>query len=218
MTRTVLCFGDSNTHGTMPMATLGDRERFGPEARWPGVMRACLGAGLEVIEEGHPGRTTVHPDPIEGVHKNGIAVLPALLESHRPIDLVIVMLGTNDLKQRFAVGPFDIALSVAKICEAIAVSDAGPEGAAPKVLAVSPVPIEERGVLAEMFAGGRAVGLALAEALTSLAPCPVFDAGSVATVDPLDGVHLDAGAHRAIGEAMAREVETLMGGPDAERT
>lgn len=215
MTRTVLCFGDSNTHGTKAMAGLGEQGRFGPDERWPGVMGRALGPGWQVIEEGHPGRTTVHADPIEGAHKNGLAVLPALLESHRPIDLVIVMLGTNDLKQRFAVGAFDIALSVARICEAIGASIAGPGGRAPSVLAVAPVPIEERGCLAEMFAGGAATGQALAGHMRSLVNGPVFDAGSVAKVDPLDGVHLDAGAHDAIGRAIAAEVQRLMGGHDA---
>lgn len=216
MTRSVLCFGDSNTHGTKAMATLADRGRFGPETRWPGVMRAALGGGWEVIEEGHPGRTTVHPDPIEGAHKNGMAVLPALLESHRPLDLVIVMLGTNDLKLRFPVSAFDIAQSVARMCAFVEASDAGPDGTAPRVLAVSPVPIEERGCLAAMFAGGAVTGAALAEAMRGVVAVPVFDAGSVARVDPLDGVHLGAEAHRAIGEALAAEVKAMMGDENAQ--
>ena len=82
----------------MPMATLEDAGRWGPAERWPGVLAAELGAGWRVVEEGLPGRTTVYPDPIAGVHKNGLALLPAALESHRPIDLVVLMLGTNDLQ------------------------------------------------------------------------------------------------------------------------
>ncbi|MCU0912864.1 MAG: hydrolase [Rhodobacteraceae bacterium] len=82
MTRTVLVYGDSNSHGTAPMPTLLDMRRFGPDERWPGVMAAALGPGWRVIEEALPGRTTVHPDPVSGVHKNGLAVLPAVLESH----------------------------------------------------------------------------------------------------------------------------------------
>ncbi len=78
--RVVLCYGDSNTHGTMPMATLGEMGRFGPAERWPGVLGAELGVGWRVVEEGLPGRTTVYPDPISGVHKNGLALLPAALE------------------------------------------------------------------------------------------------------------------------------------------
>ena len=74
--RVVLCYGDFNTHGTAPMATLDDMVRLGPAERWPGVLAAVLGAGWRVIEEGLPGRTTVHPDPVSGVHKNGLACCP----------------------------------------------------------------------------------------------------------------------------------------------
>ena len=97
MTRSLLCFGDSNTHGTPPMENMSSQGRFGPDVRWPSVMQTKLAPGWTVIEEGHPGRTTVHDDPIGGMHKNGIRMLPALLETHRPINVIVIMLGTNDL-------------------------------------------------------------------------------------------------------------------------
>ena len=77
--KTILCYGDSNTHGTCPMAHIDDVRRFGRHERWPGRMASVLGRDYHVIEEGHPGRTTAHPDPLEGAHKNGQAVLPAIL-------------------------------------------------------------------------------------------------------------------------------------------
>ena len=94
--KTILCYGDSNTHGAMPMAAAGDVRRFGREDRWPGILLRELGPDWTVIEEGLPGRTTVHSDPIEGAHKNGLAYLPVSLESHAPIDLVVLMIGTNN--------------------------------------------------------------------------------------------------------------------------
>jgi len=212
MTRSVLCFGDSNTHGTPPMPDLDFVGRHGPAERWPGVMAAELGPGWRVIDEGLPGRTTVHADPIEGAHKNGLAVLPALLESHRPLDVVIVKLGTNDLKPRFAVDAGDIALSVGRIADAILASDAGPGSAAPDILLVAPPPILETGCLAGMFAGGRAKSLRLAAAIRAEADrrgLPFFDAGGVIAVDPLDGIHYDAAAHVALGRALAAEVARL---------
>ena len=124
--RMVLAYGDSNTHGTVPMETLEDMGRLGPAERWPGVLAAELGAGWLVREEGLPGRTTVHPDPISGVHKNGLAILPAILESHRPIDVVVLMLGTNDLKHRFQVPVVEIANSASLLVHAIRHSYAGP--------------------------------------------------------------------------------------------
>ena len=81
-TRTLLLFGDSNTHGTMPMADLSDTGRFGRGERWAGRLQELL-PEWEVIAEGHPGRTTLHDDPVEGPHRNGLTVLPALLETHR---------------------------------------------------------------------------------------------------------------------------------------
>ena len=99
-TRTIMCFGDSNTYGAIPTLARVGRHRFAPDRRWPGIMRRQLGTGWEVLEEGHPGRTTVHDDPIEGIHKNGLKALPVCLETHMPLDLVILMLGTNDLKQQ----------------------------------------------------------------------------------------------------------------------
>ena len=115
MARTVLCFGDSNTHGTPPVPNLGASGRYDRSARWPTLMAGHLGADWHVIEEGHPGRTTVHDDPIEGAHRNGLTVLPSLLESHKPLDVVILMLGTNDLKGRFSVNATDIALSLERL-------------------------------------------------------------------------------------------------------
>ena len=114
MTRTLLCFGDSNTHGTMPMGDLSAMGRFDHRHRWTARLAGLL-PDWEVISEGHPGRTTVHDDPIEGAHRNGLTVLPALLESHRPIHAVLLMLGTNDLKERFSVNAGDIAQALERL-------------------------------------------------------------------------------------------------------
>ena len=207
--RRILCFGDSNTHGTMALRQLGERRRHDAATRWPEVMAAALGPDARVIDEGLPGRTTVHDDPIEGAHKNGLAVLPALLESHRPLDLVLVMLGTNDLKHRFALTPWDVAAGVRRVGETILSSGCGADGGAPALLLVAPVPVEEAGLLAEMFTGGAAKSRALARHVAQVAGdlgAGFFDAGSVARVDPADGIHLDAAAHRALGSAMAEAV------------
>jgi lysophospholipase L1-like esterase len=209
--RTILCFGDSNTHGTLAMADLDDGRRLGPGDRWPGVLASAL-PGWHVIEEGHPGRTTVHDDPIEGDWKNGMAVLPALLESHLPLDLVVVKLGTNDLKARFSVTAGDIALSLGKIAQKILASRAGPGCSSPAILVVAPPPILEAGTLAAMFAGGAAKSLDLAAAIRAEAArqgVAFLDAGQVIAVDPLDGIHYDAAAHLALGRAIAAEIRRL---------
>jgi lysophospholipase L1-like esterase len=207
--RVLLVFGDSNTHGTLPLPALGALGRHPPGIRWPDVAAAALGPGWQVIAEGHPGRTTTHDDPIEGPHKNGRRVLPALLESHRPVDVVAILLGTNDLKARYALPAIDIALGVEKLAAQVRASNAGPGGAAPAVLLIAPVPITEAGCLAEVFAGGAAKSRAVAPALAQVAArlgVPFLDAGLHAATDPLDGVHLDAAAHAALGAAIAAAI------------
>ncbi|MFN3994377.1 MAG: SGNH/GDSL hydrolase family protein [Tabrizicola flagellatus] len=208
MTRTVLLFGDSNTHGTKPMPDLEGAGRFDREERWAGRLAKLL-PDWEVIAEGHPGRTTVHDDPVEGEHRNGLTILPALLESHKPIDVVLVMLGTNDLKPRFSVNAADIGHSLERVVRVIRASDCGPGGAAPGVLLVAPPPIVEVGCLEEMFAGGaeKSQGLARAvEAAARRTGVPFLDAGQVVKVSMVDGIHYDAEANPALAEAFAAAI------------
>lgn len=205
---TVLLYGDSNTYGTPPMATLAEDRRFDAATRWPGVLRAALGPDVTVIEEGHPGRTTVHDDPIEGAHRNGLTILPAIVESHRPIDLAVLMLGTNDHKGRFGLTGFDIARGARRLVEVMQAS-----GHVRRILWICPPPPRERGCLAEMFLGaeGRG-GTVAAHAKTMAAELGVafLDAGAIIAVDPLDGVHLNEAAHATLGKAVAEKVRTIL--------
>ena len=215
MIRSILCFGDSNTHGTRPIETLDGNGRFGHESRWPSVMGRALGPGYEVIAEGHPGRTTVHDDPTEGPHRNGVTVLPSLLESHQPLDLVILKLGTNDLKYCFHVGAFDIALSLDRLVRLIQGFGAGPDGGVPQVLVVCPPPILETGCLAEMFAGGAAKSHQLAPALKTMAVrrgVLFLDAGAHIAVSAVDGIHYEAADQVTLGMALAKAVGEIFSG------
>ncbi len=211
--RTILCFGDSNTYGAVPTLTRGGGHRFAPDRRWPGVMRRQLGSGWEVIEEGHPSRTTVRDDPIEGSHKNGLKALPILLESHMPIDLVILMLGTNDLKHRFASTASDIADSIEILVRTIQRSEAGPAGAEPALIVVAPAPMQEVDRFADMFLGGAQKSLQLAGFIRDVAKrtgASFVDAGTLVESSSVDGIHLDSDAHRILGLELARVVHSLM--------
>ena len=84
--KTILCFGDSNTHGTTAIADWTDKGRFPKHQRWPNIMAQNLGAGWDIIAEGHPGRNAAFDDPIEGEYKNATRILPAILQTHKPID------------------------------------------------------------------------------------------------------------------------------------
>ena len=212
--RNVLCFGDSNTYGSSPLTASGDWMRYGPDIRWPRRMAALLGPDWHVIEEGLPGRTTCHDNPFEGPHKNGLKLLPAILESHAPIDVLVMMLGTNDLKAHLGLTAFDIAKGLRTLMLRIAASEAGPDRGPPAMLLVSPVPIEECGPTAESLAGGAAKSRRLAglcDALASEFGAGFLDAGAFAEVSPRDGVHLEPEAHLALGEAIAAKLRADFG-------
>jgi lysophospholipase L1-like esterase len=207
--RTITCFGDSNIYGAVPLSTGVSGRRYARDRRWPGILRRELGNEWEVIEEGQPGRTTVRDDPIDGEHKSGIRALPICLESHAPVDLVVLMLGTNDLKHRFAATPGDITDSIEVLVKAIRSSAAGPAGVPPAVIIVAPPPILEVGHFAEMFLGGaeksRRLGPAI-EALARRCGMPFVDAGALIQSSAIDGIHLDGDAHRVLGTAIAKVV------------
>lgn len=210
--QTILCFGDSNTYGVVPTLARGGGHRYAADRRWPGVLQRQLGDNWDVVEEGHPGRTTVHDDPIDGAHKNGLKALPICLETHMPVDLVIVLLGTNDFKHRFSVTAGDITDSFEVLINAIRKSDAGQGGAQPAVLLVIPPPIEEIGRLAEMFLEGAEKSRKLSTLLAEMArrnDLPCFDAGGIIEVSAIDGIHLDSDAHRALGLALAKMIQNM---------
>jgi len=208
----ILCYGDSNTHGTKPMRDQNDVARFASHERWPGIVAAELGAGFEIIEEGLPGRTTVHDDPIEGIHKNGKTYLLPCLESHWPLDVVIIALGVNDLKARFGVRSSDIAAGVGVLIDTVKNAPVF-NGKPPKILVLAAAPILETGWLGEMFAGGEEKSHALAEHLEAISTArqvAFFNIGAVAHVSPIDGIHFDATEHRAIGLAVAHQLKAII--------
>jgi lysophospholipase L1-like esterase len=206
--REILCFGDSNTWGYDPAS----RGRFPNDVRWTGVLQASLGQAYRVIEEGLNGRTSVWEDPVEG-DKMGRRHLVPCLESQAPLDLVILMLGTNDTKARFSAPAHDIAAGMGVLLDIIARSTAGREDKAPPVLLVAPAPLTKLTEFAPMFNGGVEKSRQLASlyaALASQRGCAFFDAGSVVRCSNLDGVHFEAAGHRTLGEALAREVARLV--------
>jgi lysophospholipase L1-like esterase len=212
----ILCYGDSNTWGYDPVT----QTRFDDNTRWTRVLATALGAAYEVIEEGLNGRTTVWDDPIEGElasDKNGRTYLGPCLQSHAPLDGVILMLGTNDLKWRFGVPASDIALGVKALVGVIQRSRSGRDGAAPPVLLLAPpplAPLHEGMALAEMFDGGEAKSTRLGEfyaQVSSATGSAFFNTSTVIVSSPLDGIHFEAGQHHKLGQALAQRVRVWLG-------
>jgi lysophospholipase L1-like esterase len=207
--QTVLCFGDSNTWG-FDAAT---SQRFPQDVRWTGVLASELSAEWRVIEEGLNGRTTNLDDPVEP-HRNGLSYLPACLDSHRPIDLAILMLGTNDLKARFDRRPVDIAQSAGLLGSVIRRSACGPNNGSPSVVLVAPPRALEVGVLGKLVAGAEGKSAEFPELYAFFAQrygLLFFDASCVVQPTPLDGIHLDAAAHARLGRELARVVRNADG-------
>ena len=203
--RTIMCYGDSNTWGADPETG----ERYAEDVRWPGILRSRLGEEYRVVEEGLNGRTTVREDPIEGAHKDGRAYLTPCLETHVPLDLVVLMLGTNDLKERFDASASDIDQGAASLADIIRRSGCGPRGGAPEVLLVSPPPVGELTDYVEMFEGAGEKSVKFAgyyEQFAEQQGCHFLDASGVISSSDVDGIHLEAGEHRKLGEAVAESI------------
>lgn len=212
----ILCFGDSLTWGWVPTADGAPTDRFPADVRWPGVLAEQLGPDYEVIEEGLSARTTNIDDPTDP-RLNGAAYLPSCLASHLPLDLVILMLGTNDTKAYFRRDPLDIALGMSVLVTAVLTS-AGGVGTgypAPQVLVVAPPPLAPmpHPWFQLIFEGGQQKTGELAgaySALASFVKVPFFDAGSAVSTDGVDGIHFTEANNRDLGVALARQVQALL--------
>ncbi len=207
----ILCYGDSNTWGFRPEKPF---TRYPHTFRWTGVLRSLLGEGFEVIEEGLNGRTTVWDDPFSD-HKNGKTYLPPCLESHSELDLVVIMLGTNDLKAHFKLTAADVAQGLKALCSIVKISGTGRNGTAPEILIVSPPPLGKLTLLAGIYGEAPQKSLHLAEQIqliTQLLGCHFMDAGQVVTSSPIDGVHWEADQHKLFARAVFEQINPILTG------
>ncbi|BBY18816.1 SGNH/GDSL hydrolase family protein [Mycolicibacterium litorale] len=212
----VLCFGDSLTWGWVPVEDGVPTERYPRDVRWTGILADELGSDYEIIEEGLSARTTTADDPGDP-RLNASAYLPSCLASHLPLDLVVIMLGTNDTKAYFHREPLDIAMGMGVLVTQVLTS-AGGVGTiypAPRVLVVAPPPLASmpHPWFSLIFAGARDKTAALPEAYSALASfmkVDFFDAGSVVSTDGVDGIHFTEQNNRDLGAAIAEKVGALL--------
>jgi lysophospholipase L1-like esterase len=203
----ILCYGDSNTWGRKPL----EDDRFPLDVRWPGVLRQQLGSDYWVIEEGLNGRTTVWDDPVaEG--RSGKVYLVPCLNTHKPLDLVALMLGSNDLKPKFSLSAYEIARGTATLLEIIQKSGTGPDGGPPQILLISPPPVielEEESEWRDQFEGAAQKSKQLARYYAAVAQqfdVHFMDAAKVMVSSPRDGIHFEAEGHAKLGAAVAQMV------------
>ena len=161
----ILCYGNSNTWGYDPLTL----DRFDEHTRWTRVLGKALGSAYEVIEEGLNGRTTVWDDPIEG-YKSGKEYLIPCLESHKPLDLVVILLGTNDLKLRFGLSAYDVAEGASVLVGIVQGSLTGVNGRSPQVLLLAPPPTTTLSEYAEMFDGAEQKSMKFSTLLCPASP------------------------------------------------
>jgi lysophospholipase L1-like esterase len=220
----ILVFGDSNSWGFVPNPTGDPTTRYDASTRWPRVMINRLGAGFELIEEGLSARTTNLDDPqfdipsvhLKGATLNGAMILPAILASHLPLDLVVIMLGTNDLKARFNRSASETAQAVVSLAGLIADCKGGVATVygSPQVLLVAPPALGGGFRDPADWTGGVEKSLELGPALRAAAAAadlPFFNAGEVITTDGGDGIHFSAGSQRKLGEAVAEKALLILG-------
>ena len=207
--KNILCFGDSNTWGYSPQ----DGTRFSPDVRWTGVLQKSLGNGYHIIEEGLNGRTTFINEEGEGGRplRSGSDVLQVILESHRPLDFVTIMLGTNDLKLEFNLSVEEIALGAKELCETVLNSEYLADNV-PQILLISPthigstiMPDQE-----EFFNQAREKSHQFAEHYQKIANdlnIHFLDASKIVTPSDGEGVHWDAEQHIKFGKYLAETIK-----------
>lgn len=208
----ILVYGDSLSWGIVP----GTRERQPFAVRWPGRLEAVLadrGTAVRVIEDCLNGRRTVWEDPFKP-GRNGAVGLAQRIELNSPLALVVLLLGTNDFQSMHTNEAWHSAQGIAVLVGEIRSAPIEPGMPVPPVLIVAPPPLDQpKGAIAPKFEGGdrRCVGVAAAyREVAGTLGCPFFDAGSVVRASHVDGVHLDAAAHRALGDALADVVRPLI--------
>jgi len=210
--KTILCYGDSNTWGYVP----GSGKRYAESQRWTGVMQNLLGDSFRVVEEGLNARTTVLDDPTRAF-RNGKEYLIPCLDSHAPIDVIILMLGTNDLKHRFGLSAFDIGANIATLIEMMRQSSCWRDGQPPKILLVAPPPVGKLAFVnatnfPEIFAGAKEKSEVLGRVYENIATktgCLFLNSEGIITSSDVDGIHFDLGDHEKLGTALARRTREL---------
>lgn len=203
----ILCFGDSNTYGLIP----GTKERYPWEVRWTGILgEKVKEKGFRVIEEGLCGRTTVFEDELRD-NRRGVAALPMLLETHQPLEKVILMLGTNDCKTIYQASAEIIGKGIEKLIHQIQAVDKNM-----KILLVSPIllaeGVGEAGFDPEFGQESVETSRRLKGVYQKIAErngCEFLAASDYAKASEVDREHLDESGHSLLAEAIFSKISNV---------
>lgn len=217
MKKHIVCFGDSNTHGYCadPTDCADGGDRFNENERWTCLLQQQLGDGYLVLEEGLSGRTTCFDDPLtEGL--SGLSYITPCLMSHEKVDLLVIMLGTNDVKDRFGCTPGCIAQALERLIRKAQATQCWKEK--PNILVIAPPPIGEGMYQSDAApimgyqCAEKSRGLAAAYQTTCQAlTVPFLDAGALGCeFNPIDCMHLTKKGHAALAKSLAELVPTLV--------
>ena len=212
MKRRIVCLGDSNTWG-YDAKTL---ERFPEGVRWTSLLAELLGDEFQVVEEGLSGRTSVVDDPLfEGL--NAFTYIHPCLMSHAPLELVIIMLGTNDTKERFNLTSYNIAQGIARLSLKAKNTPAGIKGSFPKVLVIAPPPIGKEYYDTSI---GNAMGKncdrkseempVYLNELLKMQGIEFLDTKGFVFMNTIDYMHLDEEGHRLLSKLVFNKIKNIL--------
>lgn len=210
--KTIVCYGDSNTYGYSPLNGL----RYPKNVRWTGRLQKLLGEDYLIIEEGCNGRTTVYDDPEDG-WKNGLGYLKPCLNSHKPVDIVIMMLGTNDLKSVFAASAKKISEGAEQLVHEIYEFADKKQSYRPAVILVSPPEIGEGITNSSFNSAFDEIAIARSREfpkyyreVAERNHCIFFDAAEFATSSEADSLHLMPEEHEKLAQGLYECIQKNM--------
>lgn len=207
--KNVLCYGDSNTWGYNPVEA-GRRHKY--EDRWTTILQKNLGDDYLIIPEGLNGRTTVWDDPVKGF-VNGKKYLRPCLESHKPIDLVIIMLGTNDLKARLNLPAVDIAAGAGVLADIVLNSKSGPDDKSPGVLILIPPEVRKLSNFKDIFGDCKKTSKQLPGVFKEMADekgIPYINIGNFVRFSDADGIHYEADQLPILAGVVTTKVKEIL--------
>ncbi len=211
----ILCYGDSNTYGFIPVT--GDR--YSEHERWTELLQEMLGSEYKILEEGLSGRTTVLDDPLEDYLNGKKSIIPCI-KTHYPVDLIIIMLGSNDMKKRFHMSPWDIARGAGVLAQmAIDLTSTKSKTNTPaKILLVSPIYISKAMLSSPYgedfgYLESHEKSMQLAsrfQKITGNLGIYFMDAATVTPPSDEDALHLTKEGHLALAKEFAKKVKEIL--------